>query len=69
MFNFAWFKSSKDEAPQNTWNADTLTMEQPSSPAAPVQQQQQQQQVVTDQPVRRTRVLIFPWEMRCDRLR
>ena len=32
MFNFSWFKSSKDEAPAPTWNAQTLTMEQPSSP-------------------------------------
>lgn len=47
MFNFSWFKSSKDEAPAPTWNAQTLTMEQPSSPSS----MQQQEQVVTEQPV------------------
>ncbi|KAL4889356.1 hypothetical protein BDV59DRAFT_186687 [Aspergillus ambiguus] len=48
MFNFSWFKSSKEEAPAATWNPQTLTMEQPSSPSS---MEQQQQQVVTEQPV------------------
>lgn len=47
MFNFSLFKSSKEETPAATWNPNTLTMEQPSSPEAP----HQQQQVVTEQPV------------------
>ncbi|OOF93568.1 hypothetical protein ASPCADRAFT_209508 [Aspergillus carbonarius ITEM 5010] len=44
---FSWFKSSNQEsAPvQNTWNPNTLTMEQPSAPDAPVTEQ-----VVTGQP-------------------
>lgn len=51
MFNFSWFKSSSNEdANTSTWNPNTLTMDQPSSPAAPAVQQQQQQ-VVTEQPV------------------
>lgn len=47
MFGFSLFKSSKEEeAPKEpTWNPNTLTMEQPTSPAAP-----NQQQVVTEQP-------------------
>ncbi|KAJ5481189.1 hypothetical protein N7475_000001 [Penicillium sp. IBT 31633x] len=46
MFNFSWFKSSKEEdIPQSTWNPNTLTMEQPSSPAAP-----NQEEVVTKPP-------------------
>ncbi|OOO07119.1 hypothetical protein OAory_01093220 [Aspergillus oryzae] len=47
MFGFSWFKSSKEEetSQQPTWNPNTLTMEQPTSPAAP-----NQQQVVTEQP-------------------
>lgn len=48
MFNFSLFKSSKEETPAATWNPNTLTMEQPSSPEAP---HAQQQQVVTEQPV------------------
>lgn len=48
MFNFSLFKSSKEETPAATWNPNTLTMEQPSSPEAP----HAQQQVVTEQPVR-----------------
>lgn len=47
MFNFSLFKSSKEETPAATWNPNTLTMEQPSSPEAP----HAQQQVVTEQPV------------------
>lgn len=46
MFNFSWFKSNKEDT--STWNPNTLTMEQPSSPAAPAVQQQQ---VITEQPV------------------
>ncbi|PWY90393.1 hypothetical protein BO94DRAFT_533882 [Aspergillus sclerotioniger CBS 115572] len=44
---FGWFKSSNQEsAPvQNTWNPNTLTMQQPSAPEAPVTEQ-----VVTGQP-------------------
>ncbi|THC95358.1 hypothetical protein EYZ11_005172 [Aspergillus tanneri] len=38
MFNFSWFKSSKEDIPQSTWNPITLTMEQPSSPAGPSQE-------------------------------
>lgn len=48
MFNFSWFKSNKEDT-SSTWNPNTLTMEQPSSPAAPAVQQQQQ--VITEQPV------------------
>jgi hypothetical protein len=49
MFGSSWFKSSKEEeTPKDaTWNPNTLTMEQPTSPAAP-----NQSQVVTEQPVR-----------------
>lgn len=54
MFNFAWFKSDKEQ--EASWNANTLTMEQPSSPPAPVAQGQQGQ-IVTEQPVR-----CCPWE-------
>lgn len=47
---FSWFKSSKEEsAPQTqqpTWDPNTLTMQQPSSPAAPTTER-----VVTEQPV------------------
>ncbi|GAB1200009.1 hypothetical protein APSETT444_009369 [Aspergillus pseudonomiae] len=48
MFGFSMFKSSKEEetSQQPTWNPNTLTMEQPTSPAAP-----NQQQVVTEQPL------------------
>ncbi|KAL4889523.1 hypothetical protein BDV59DRAFT_205193 [Aspergillus ambiguus] len=46
---FTWFKSSKEEsAPktqQPTWDPNTLTMQQPSSPAAPTTER-----VVTEQP-------------------
>lgn len=45
MFNFAWFKSNKEQ--EASWNPNTLTMEQPSSPPAPVAQGQ----IVTEQPV------------------
>ncbi|PYH81116.1 hypothetical protein BO82DRAFT_354855 [Aspergillus uvarum CBS 121591] len=47
MFN--WFKSSnKESAPtqQPTWDANTVTMQQPSGPEAPVTER-----VVTGQPV------------------
>lgn len=58
MFNFSWFKSSSNEdANTSTWNPNTLTMDQPSSPAAPAVQQQQQQ-VVTEQPVSSACVII-----------
>ena len=51
MFNFSWFKASnKEDQNTSTWNPNTLTMEQPSSPSAPVAQQNQG--VVTEQPVR-----------------
>ena len=62
MFNFSWFKSSSNEdANTSTWNPNTLTVDQPSSPAAPAvqQQQQQQQQVVTEQPVSSACVIIY----------
>lgn len=50
MFNFSWFNSSKEEQnTSSTWNPNTLTMEQPSSPSAPVAQQNQG--VITEQPV------------------
>lgn len=45
MFNFSWFKSNKEQ--EASWNPNTLTMEQPSSPPAPVAQDQ----IVTEQPV------------------
>ncbi|KAI9924945.1 hypothetical protein MW887_006352 [Aspergillus wentii] len=40
-----WFKSSKEEPTEATFNPNTLTMEQPSSPAAPTNQQ-----IVSEQP-------------------
>lgn len=44
---FSWFKSSKEEAaPERTWNANTMTTVQPSSPAAPTTER-----VVSEQPV------------------
>ncbi|RAL14873.1 uncharacterized protein BO97DRAFT_403912 [Aspergillus homomorphus CBS 101889] len=46
MFNL--FKSSKDSAPEATWNPDTVTMttmQQPTSPQAPTTER-----VVTEQP-------------------
>ncbi|KAJ5105510.1 hypothetical protein NUU61_002857 [Penicillium alfredii] len=47
MFNFNFFKSPVPEAhSESNWNPDTLTMQQPSSPAAP----SSNQNVVTDQP-------------------
>lgn len=51
MFGLDLFKSSKEDQTinnnsNNTWNPNTLTMEQPRSPAAP-----SNQQVVTEQPV------------------
>ncbi|GAD97513.1 conserved hypothetical protein [Paecilomyces variotii No. 5] len=43
---FSWFKSSKQEtAPERTWNPNTMTAEQPTSPAAPTTER-----VVTEQP-------------------
>lgn len=50
MFNFNFFKSAPAEsesAPENQWNANTVAMQQPSSPAAP----STNQQVVSEQPV------------------
>lgn len=48
---FDWFKSSNKESAtqQPTWNPNTMTMQQPSAPEAPVTEQ-----VVTGQPVRPT---------------
>ena len=58
MFNFSWFKSSSNEdANTSTWNPNTLTMDQPSSPAAPAVQQQQQ--VVAEQPVSSLPVVLY----------
>ncbi|RJE18561.1 hypothetical protein PHISCL_09107 [Aspergillus sclerotialis] len=48
MFNFtpsAWFKSSQDPS-HSTWDANTVTMDQPTSPSAPTTEN-----VVTEQPV------------------
>ncbi|KAJ5787142.1 hypothetical protein N7457_002132 [Penicillium paradoxum] len=46
MFNFNFFKSTPAEAAtENTWNANTVTM-QPTSPAAP----SSNQNVITEQP-------------------
>ncbi|RAK84455.1 hypothetical protein BO79DRAFT_259232 [Aspergillus costaricaensis CBS 115574] len=44
---FDWFKSSNKESAtqQPTWNPNTMTMQQPSAPEAPVTEQ-----VVTGQP-------------------
>ncbi|PYH98469.1 hypothetical protein BO71DRAFT_316372, partial [Aspergillus ellipticus CBS 707.79] len=44
---FSWFKSSKQESAtqQPTWDANTMTMQQPSSPEAP-----STERVVTEQP-------------------
>jgi hypothetical protein len=50
MFNFNLFKSApaeSDSAPENTWNSNTVAMQQPASPAAP----STNQQVVSEQPV------------------
>lgn len=47
---FNWFKSSKEESSatqQPSWDANTMTMQQPSSPEAP-----STERVVTQQPVR-----------------
>jgi hypothetical protein len=51
MFNFNFFKSAPAEAQtqENSWNANTVAMQQPSSPAAP-----STNQVVSEQPVRFT---------------
>ncbi|GAT18554.1 similar to An12g10350 [Aspergillus luchuensis] len=51
---FDWFKSSNKESAtqQPTWNPNTMTMQQPSAPEAPVTEQ-----VVTGQPVRRSLLL------------
>ncbi|CAI7589644.1 hypothetical protein N7533_002963 [Penicillium manginii] len=49
MFNFNLFKSApaeSDSAPENTWNSNTVAMQQPASPAAP----STNQQVVSEQP-------------------
>lgn len=56
---FDWFKSSNKESAtqQPTWNPNTMTMQQPSAPEAPVTEQ-----VVTGQPVRPIQVH-SPW---CD---
>lgn len=45
---FDWFKSSKqeDSSQQPTWDPNTMTMTQPSSPSAPTTER-----VVTQQPV------------------
>lgn len=45
---FDWFKSSKqeDSSQQPTWDPNTMTMNQPSSPSAPTTEC-----VVTQQPV------------------
>lgn len=48
MFNFTpttWFKSSQDPS-HATWDANTVTMDQPTSPSAPTTDT-----VVTEQPV------------------
>lgn len=52
MFNFNFFKSAPAEAQaqENSWNANTVAMQQPSSPAAPTTNQN----VVSEQPVRFT---------------
>ncbi|KAE8148867.1 hypothetical protein BDV25DRAFT_141356 [Aspergillus avenaceus] len=42
---FSWFTSKGEETPQNTWDADTLTMTRPVSPAAP-----STEAVVSEQP-------------------
>lgn len=51
MFNFNFFKSSPaaeaECAQENTWNGNTVAMQQPSSPAAP-----STENVVSEQPVR-----------------
>lgn len=48
---FGFFKSSNKEesAPQQTWNPNTMTMEQPTNYAG-----NNKQEVVTEQPVRLT---------------
>lgn len=50
MFNFNFFKSAPAEAQaqENSWNPNTVAMQQPSSPAAP----STNQNVVSEQPVR-----------------
>lgn len=50
MFNFNFFKSNPAEAQtqENSWNPNTVAMQQPSSPAAP----STNQNVVSEQPVR-----------------
>lgn len=51
MFNFNLFKSSPaaeaECAHENSWNGNTVAMQQPSSPAAP-----STENVVSEQPVR-----------------
>lgn len=50
MFNFNFFKSAPAETQgqENSWNSNTVAMQQPSSPAAP----STNQNVVSEQPVR-----------------
>lgn len=52
---FGLFKSSNkdDSAPQQTWNPNTMTMEQPTNYAA------NKQEVVTEQPVRAISSLVI----------
>lgn len=63
MFNFNFFKSAPAEAQtqENSWNANTVAMQQPSSPAAP-----STNQVVSEQPVRLP--LPVPSLSGCDRI-